>query len=115
MATLRERINQLYEEAKDTDYRLTQEEYASRFGATRNQLKGWLDGRGEPNSEMMKIIAKLHGVSVSWLVGETAIRSFAENSSDHWIDTAVDDLPPGATRSIKEFIELMRIKYDKRP
>nr|WP_092074440.1 helix-turn-helix transcriptional regulator [Dendrosporobacter quercicolus]NSL49688.1 helix-turn-helix transcriptional regulator [Dendrosporobacter quercicolus DSM 1736]SDM95179.1 Helix-turn-helix [Dendrosporobacter quercicolus] len=111
MATFQERINQLYEEAKDTDYRLTQTEYAAKFGATRNQLKGWLDGRGEPSSEMMKLIAKMQGVSVSWLVGETNIRNFTNDPSANPIDLKIDHLPPEAIQNIKEYIELMRLKY----
>ena len=79
MATFRERINTLYEEAKDNNFRLTQEEYAAAFGATRNQLKGWLDGRGEPGSEMLKTIAKVSGVTVAWLVGESDLRTQPED------------------------------------
>lgn len=115
MATFQERINRLYEEAKDADYRLTQIDYATRFGATRNQLKGWLDGRGEPSSEMMKTIAKIHGVSVSWLVGETNIRHFTQNPNAQRNDIQIDDLPPKAIQSIEEFIELIRIKYQRKP
>ena len=114
MATFQERINLLYEGAKDIDYRLSQEEYASKFGATRNQLKGWLDGRGEPTIEMLKTIAKTHGVSVSWLVGETCIRNLADATPSQWLDVGMDGLPPEAIRSIKEFIELMQIKYGKK-
>lgn len=114
MATFQERINQLYEEAKDTNYKLTQTEYAAQFGATRNQLKGWLDGRGEPNSEMLKLIAKLHGVSVSWLVGESDVRNFTEPTSAHRIAINIDHLPPEAIQSIEEYIELLQIKYRQR-
>lgn len=114
LATFQERMNQLFEEAKDADYRLTQIEYASKFGATRNQLKGWLDGRGEPNSEKMKSIAKIHGVSVSWLVGETNIRNFIESPSASQIDLKIDHLPPQAIRSIKEFVDFIRLKYRRK-
>lgn len=114
MPTFQERMNLLFEEAKDIDYRLTQEEYAARFGATRNQLKGWLDGRGEPNSDMMKTIAKMHGVSVSWLVGETNVRMLPGTPPSQRISDNLDDLPPEAIRSIKEYIELMRMKYSKK-
>lgn len=113
MATFQERMSLLYEEAKDVDHRLTQGEYASRFGATRNQLKGWLDGRGEPNIGMMKIIATTHEVSVSWLVGETNMRNLTGTTSQK-VDDNLDDLPTEAIRSIKEFIELMRIKYNRK-
>ena len=114
LATFKERINQLYEEAKDVNYQLTQEEYASRFDATRNQLKGWLDGRGEPSTEMMKAIAKVHNVSVSWLVGETNIRkAIKESTPCQQINDKISDLPEEALRNIEEYIELIRLKYKK--
>jgi transcriptional regulator with XRE-family HTH domain len=75
VTTFRDRINLLYEEAKDNNYRLTQEEFSAKFGATRNQLNGWLVGRGEPDIEMLKNIAKVSGVSVDWLVGEIDLRT----------------------------------------
>jgi transcriptional regulator with XRE-family HTH domain len=75
VANFRERINLLYDEAKDNNYRITQDEFSAAFGATRNQLTGWLDGRGEPGIEMLKNIAKASGVSVGWLVGETDLRT----------------------------------------
>ena len=37
-----ERINELWERAKDKNYKLTQTEYSQRFGVTRNALLGWL-------------------------------------------------------------------------
>lgn len=111
MATFKDRINQLYDEAKDTNYKLTQENYASQFRATRNQLKGWLDGRGEPNSEMMKKIAKVHNVSVSWLVGETDIRTFYTTTILPLEFTVLQELPPAAIEQIKEYIELISLKY----
>lgn len=115
MATFQERINQLYEAAKDADYRLTQIDYASQLGVTRNQLKGWLDGRGEPNTEMLKTIANKHGVSVSWLVGETNTRNFIESPNAQQCGIQIDDLPLKAVHSIKEFIEFIRIKYQQKP
>jgi transcriptional regulator with XRE-family HTH domain len=79
LATFRERINLLYEEAKDNNHRLTQDEFSACFGATRNQLTGWLDGRGEPDTEMLKNIAKVSGVSVAWLIGDSNLRSYSED------------------------------------
>ena len=85
MGAFQERFNLLYEEAKDKNYRLTQEGIAATFGATRSQLKGWLDGRGEPDTEMLKNIAKVCGVSVSWLVGETDLRIHeADKLEEDW-------------------------------
>lgn len=114
MATFIDRINELFDAAKDRNYRLTQKEYAARFGATRNQLKGWLDGRGEPDSELMKKVAKAHGVSVSWLVGESDTKNLVETNVYRRIEDSLSDLPDEAIRSIEEYIELIRIKYSRR-
>jgi transcriptional regulator with XRE-family HTH domain len=74
MASFKDRINNLWEDAKDDDYRTTQKQFADKFGATRSQLQGWLIGAGEPDSEMMKTIATRSGVSVDWLIGLTDLR-----------------------------------------
>jgi transcriptional regulator with XRE-family HTH domain len=88
MSTFRERLYQLWEEAKDQNHDLTQTQFAERFKATRNQFTGWLDGRGEPDTEALKIIASVNNVSTSWLLGETDIR-----------------LPYGVIDSTKQFTE----------
>ena len=74
MACFKERINLLFEEAKNKDYRITQVQYASKFGASRAQLQGWMIGAGEPDSEMMKKIAEISHTSVDWLVGASDLR-----------------------------------------
>jgi transcriptional regulator with XRE-family HTH domain len=77
MSNFKTRITQLWEEAKDRNYRTTQEQFAAQFGATKNQLKGWLRGSGEPDTELIKKIAKVSNVSVDWLVGNSEIRTIA--------------------------------------
>lgn len=78
MATFKDRINTLFDEAKDKNYRITQKEFAQIFGASRSQLQGWLVGAGEPDSELMKIIAEKSNVSVSWLTGESDVRVLSD-------------------------------------
>jgi len=70
MTTFKERIYELWEKAKDENYKITQTEFAAQFGATRNQLKGWIAGTGEPNSEMLKKIAERYNVSTDFLLGK---------------------------------------------
>ncbi|MBU2703729.1 hypothetical protein Ga0466249_004877 [Sporomusaceae bacterium BoRhaA] len=84
-------------------------------GATRNQLNGWLDGRGEPDSEMMKIVAKRSGVNTAWLLGETNICTPIEKLVDHHTDNSLQDLPPETLERLEEFKELIRLKYAKKP
>ena len=64
MARLKERFNELFERSK-----LSQEEFGKLFGASKSQVFNWRDGRGEPDSEMVKTIAKTCNVSVAWLLG----------------------------------------------
>lgn len=115
MAKFQERINQLWEEAKDADYRITQEEFADKIKATKNQLKGWLRGSGEPDSEAMKTIARNCDVSVDWLVGNSNVRAQIDTIAAHRTDNPIDDLPEEARKSIEEFKAYIRSKYCKKP
>ena len=65
-----ERINELWQRAKDQNYKLTQTEYAERFGVTRNALLGWLRGSGQPDAYGFVRIAGIEKVSLSWLLGD---------------------------------------------
>jgi len=111
MPSFRERIYELWENAKDDDYKITQEDFAEKFGATRNQLKGWIAGTGEPSSEMFKKIAATFDVSVDWLVGNSDIRAPITTIAAHRTDDPRADLPEEAQKSVDEFIELMKIKH----
>ena len=68
--TFHKRINELWEKAKDRDYRLTQAEYARRLGVTRNSLLGWLRGAGQPDADGFVRIAAIECVSLEWLLGD---------------------------------------------
>lgn len=103
MSTFKSRMTQLWEEMKDRDYRTTQEEFASLFGATKNQLKGWLRGSGEPNSELLKTIARVSNVSVDWLVGNTDTRTFNQSVQPSY-DDRIKKLAPDIQRAIDVII-----------
>jgi len=109
-----ERFNVLYQEAKDKDYKITQTEFAKRFGATRNQVTGWLDGRSEPDIEMLKKIATISDISIEWLTGNSNVRSPITTIAAHRTDNIMDGLPPEAEERVLEFIELMKIKHGKK-
>ena len=64
-----ERINELWQRAKDRDRKMTQVEYAKRFGVTRNALLGWLRGSGQPDADGFVRIADTEKVSLGWLLG----------------------------------------------
>lgn len=84
MASFKDRINILFDEGKNIDYRMSQQDFATKFGASRGQLQGWLIGAGEPDTEMLKIISQKSGVSVDWLVGITDIRHGVIDSTDQF-------------------------------
>lgn len=96
MPNFKDRINQLWEEAKTRDYQITQEEFAHLLGATKNQLKGWLRGSGEPNTDLIKNIAHVCNVSVDWLVGN----SEGSVTISHSYDEKIKKLPPEMQRII---------------
>ncbi len=73
-----QRINELWERAKDRDYRLTLEDYARRIGTTRSALRGWLAGKGQPDAEGFVRVAVAEDVSLPWLLGDK--REFKEYS-----------------------------------
>ena len=72
-----ERINELWERAKEQDRKLTQTEYAKRLGVTRNAFMGWLRGVGQPDTDGFVRIASTENVSLSWLLGDE--RHFDKN------------------------------------
>ena len=65
-----ERINELWQRAKGQNHRMTQVEYAKRFGVTRNALLGWLRGSGQPDADGFVRIAGIEKVSLCWLLGD---------------------------------------------
>ena len=73
-----QKINELWERAKDKDYRLTLEAYAKRIGTTRSSLRGWLSGKGQPDADGFIRVATAEDVSLAWLLGDK--REFREYS-----------------------------------
>ena len=63
-------INELWERAKDKDYRLTMEGYAQHLGTTRSSLRGWLAGKGQPDADGFVRVATTENVSLAWLLGD---------------------------------------------
>jgi transcriptional regulator with XRE-family HTH domain len=108
-----ERINCLYQNAKDEDYTLTQEAYAARLGTTRNSLRGWLRGSGQPDADGFARISNVENVSVDWLVGKTNTKNPQQTIAAHRTDDSMDDLPEEALQSIEDFKKFVRAKYKK--
>ena len=68
-SVFQQRINELYQRAKDRDYKLTQEGYATKLGTSRNSLRGWLAGTGQPDADGFARISRIENVSLDWLMG----------------------------------------------
>ncbi len=95
------RINELWERAKDKDYRLTLEAYAQHIGTTRSSLRGWLAGKGQPDADGFVRVAMSEKVSLEWLLGDNRefsgctqleldlIRKFRDLSESHKEDILI--------------------------
>ena len=110
MATFQERFNILFDESK-----VSQEEFGSRFDASKFQVFNWRSGRGEPDIETLKKIARTCNVSIEWITGDTNVRLPISTIAAHRTDDPMSDLPPEALERVEEFKELMRLKYGKKP
>lgn len=71
--TFHDRINELYERARDKNYKVGRTAFAAMCGVTKWQMNGYLSRKTEPTVSILQKIAENQNVSVSWLVGETDI------------------------------------------
>ena len=76
------RINELWQQAKNKNSRLTQTEFSERFGVTRNAILGWLRGTGQPDADGFVRIACSENVSLAWLLGDDRPQSEQELCQD---------------------------------
>lgn len=109
MATFQDRFNVLFEESD-----LSQEDFGKLFGASKGQVFNWRSGRGEPDSETLKLIAAKCNVSVEWLIGNINIRTPIVTLAANRDDNKMDDLPDSAIREIENFKEFIRNKYKQK-
>lgn len=72
---------------------------------TRYQYYNWCSGRGEPDTETLKLIAKEFKVSLEWLVGASSVKKPCDHPDK--------DLPPEAVKMLNEYRELLRLKFSK--
>lgn len=109
MATLKDRLFELYEEKRDVNYKIGRTAFAEKCGITRGKLDGYLRGNGEKLWKAARTIAKNNQVSVSWLIGETDIRF---HSADK-IQTMLDGLSPEEVEKIEEYITFLQYQKNK--
>lgn len=105
MPTFRERINVLYEEARDKNHKIGRKGFAEQLGVSLGKVSAWIDGNGSPDFETLKLVAKNIGVSVSWLVGESDLRQIV-------LPKDAECLPGKAQEEYKFLLEYIKAKYN---
>lgn len=108
MATLKDRLFELYEEKRDINYKIGRTAFAEQCGISRGKLDGYLRGNGEKLWKSVRTIAKNNQVSISWLLGETDIRY---QSADK-VQTLLDGLSPEEVAKVNEYITFLQ--YQKK-
>lgn len=68
--TFHKNINELWERAKDRNYKLTMAAYAQKLGTSRGSLRGWIEGKGQPDADGFVRIAAIEDVTLAWLLGD---------------------------------------------
>lgn len=79
----------------------------SQLGISRYQLYNWSSGRGEPDSEGFKLIAKTFKVNLAWLLGES------DNKRDPVPTAEADDLPPEAQIMLNNYRDFLLQQFKK--
>lgn len=103
------RMVELYDIARDLNYKVGREKFAEQSGITLGQLNGYLAGQSVKFCETLKIIAQRNGTNVSWLTGE----------SDEFVvkeDNILHGLTAQEINKVKEFIgylQYMRSKEER--
>lgn len=115
MTRFHERMRQLYEYQKDLNYKFRRVDFAEKLGVTRGRLDGWLDGNGEPGSEMLKKIADTMGVNVAWLVGATELKGPLEQTEmESHILSKCRNLSTDSLRCLEEYLEFLSYRESRK-
>lgn len=92
---------------------LSQKEFGFRIGSSRDQISNWEQGRGEPNTETIRKIADLFGITTDYLFGRTddphglKVQTIAA----HRTDDPTKMLPPDAQKSLDDFKKYLFEKH----
>ena len=94
---------------KRMEFGLKQEEVARWFKMKKSAVSQWESGR-LPHATIIIELARRFNVTTDWLLGCDTIKATTPNSPTIELP---DDLPPEAIYSIKDYIDLIRLKYKK--
>lgn len=94
---------------------LKQTELAEQIKINRVTYNRYETGERQPDLDTLKKLAVFFNVTTDYLLGQSNIKTEITTIAAHRTDDPMDDLPPEAIERVEEFIELMRIKYQKKP
>ncbi|MBO3444841.1 helix-turn-helix transcriptional regulator [Clostridium sp. CCUG 7971] len=101
---------------------LNQAEFAKIFSVTKQTVSNWENGNRNPDSATLSKLADYFEVSVDYLLGRTDERNsnIEKTKLDESITTIsahrigdIDNLPDEAIEKINEYIEMIKLKYNK--
>ena len=101
--TLREKLIVLRDRAG-----LSQMELADRLGVSRQAVSRWESGDTTPSVDKLKSLAKIYGVSLDWLLGDTADGEPPEAAKPE-ADRSPDEAPAGKEGEKKQKIRAIAI------
>lgn len=87
---------------------LSQMELAERLGVSRQAVSRWESGDTTPTMDKLKALAKLYGVSLDWLFGDTADGEPPEAAKPE-ADRPPDEAPAGKEGEKKQKIRAIAI------
>ncbi len=102
---------------------LTGEELGKKLNVTKVAISNWENGNRTPDTDMLKKIANYFEVSLDYLLGRTDERNLNKEKpklsesittiSAHRINGDIDNLPDEAVEKINDYIEMIKLKYNK--
>lgn len=90
---------------------LTQKEVSKRTGIHNKTISNYENDVSSPDPYTLKTFADIYETSVDYLLGRPDGGGNAEDTAKCLID--VSDLPEEAVKKVKEYAELLRLKYKK--
>ena len=105
-------MNRIHELRKE--FSLTQVDLAKKFRLSQQTISSYENETREPDNETLKRFAEFFNVSIDYLLGNTDVRnpneSKVETTSQQNLD--ISDLPEEGINQVKEYIELLKLKYN---
>ncbi len=81
----------------------------------KGSISNWETDRRSPDKEMLNTIADYFGVTIDFLLGRTKNTNFNKGIKTIYKDKikSYEDLPDDAIEKINEYIEMIKLKYQK--